>query len=48
MALVCYPNRQAFADMAMDDDYRDKAAALREAALAEAVLQPLQTVSPVP
>ncbi|AQZ54505.1 DUF1330 domain-containing protein [Martelella mediterranea] len=45
LALVRYPSRQAFADMAMDDDYRDKAAPLRDAALAEAVLQPLQTVS---
>lgn len=45
VALVRYPNRQAFADMAMDADYRDKAAPMREAALAEAVLQPLRTAS---
>jgi hypothetical protein len=31
--------------MAMDADYRDKAAPMREAALAEAVLQPLRTAS---
>lgn len=42
MALVRYPTRRAFADMAMDIDYRDKAAPLREAALTEAVLQPLE------
>lgn len=45
VALVRYPNRRAFADMAMDADYRDKAAPMREAALAEAVLQPLETAS---
>ncbi len=45
VALVRYPNRRAFGDMAMDADYRDTAAPMREAALAEAVLQPLQTVS---
>lgn len=45
VALVRYPSRRAFADMAMDADYRDKAAPMREAALAEAVLQPLQTAS---
>ncbi len=45
VALVRYPNRRAFADMAMDADYRDKAAPMREAALAEAVLQPLRTTS---
>lgn len=45
VALVRYPTRRAFADMAMDADYRDKAAPLREAALSEAVLQPLQTPS---
>ena len=45
VALVRYPNRQAFAAMAMDADYRDRAAPMREAALAEAVLQPLQTAS---
>lgn len=45
VALVRYPNRRAFADMAMDADYRDKAAPWREAALTEAVLQPLQTAS---
>lgn len=45
VALVRYPNRRAFADMAMDADYRDKAAPMREAALAEAVLQPLRTAS---
>jgi uncharacterized protein (DUF1330 family) len=45
VALVRYPNRRAFADMAMDANYRDKAAPMREAALAEAVLQPLQTAS---
>jgi uncharacterized protein (DUF1330 family) len=45
VALVRYPNRRAFADMAMDADYRAKAAPMREAALAEAVLQPLQTAS---
>ncbi|MGF7055226.1 uncharacterized protein (DUF1330 family) [Bosea sp. OAE752] len=45
VALVRYPNRRAFADMAMDADYREKAAPMREAALAEAVLQPLQTAS---
>ncbi len=45
MALVRYPTRRAFADMAMDADYRAKAAPMREAALAEAVLQPLQAAS---
>ncbi|WLS10119.1 DUF1330 domain-containing protein [Shinella sumterensis] len=45
VALVRYPNRRAFVDMAMDADYRDKAAPMREAALAEAVLQPLRTAS---
>ncbi|WLS03504.1 DUF1330 domain-containing protein [Shinella oryzae] len=45
VALVRYPNRRAFAAMAMDADYRDKAAPMREAALAEAVLQPLRTAS---
>jgi uncharacterized protein (DUF1330 family) len=45
VALVRYPSRQAFADTAMDADYRDKAAPLREAALTEALLQPLQTAS---
>lgn len=45
VALVRYPNRRAFADLAMDADYRDKAAPLREAALAEAVLQPFQAAS---
>lgn len=45
VALVRYPNRRAFVDMAMDVDYRDKAAPMREAALAEAVLQPLRTAS---
>lgn len=45
VALVRYPNRRAFADMAMDADYRDRAAPMREAALAEALLQPLQTAS---
>lgn len=45
LALVRYPNRQAFAAMAMDADYRDKAAPMRKAALVEAVLQPLQTAS---
>lgn len=45
VALVRYPNRRAFADLAMDADYRDKAAPLREAALIEAVLQPLQAAS---
>lgn len=45
VSLVRYPNRRAFADMAMDADYRDKAAPLREAALTEAVLQPLQATS---
>ena len=45
VALVRYPNRRAFAEMAMDADYRNRAAPMREAALAEAVLQPLQTAS---
>lgn len=45
VALVRYPSRRSFADMAMDADYRDKAAPMREAALADAVLQPLQTAS---
>lgn len=45
VALVRYPSRQAFAHMVADADYRDKAAPLREAALIEAVLQPLQTAS---
>jgi uncharacterized protein (DUF1330 family) len=45
VALVRYPSRQAFGDLAMDADYRDKAAPLREAALTEALLQPLQTAS---
>ncbi|MBR0733135.1 DUF1330 domain-containing protein [Bradyrhizobium japonicum] len=45
VALVRYPNRRAFAELAMDADYRNRAAPMREAALAEAVLQPLQTAS---
>ncbi|MCV3207360.1 DUF1330 domain-containing protein [Mesorhizobium sp. YC-39] len=45
VALVRYPNRRAFADMVMDAEYRDRATPMREAALAEAVLQPLQTAS---
>jgi uncharacterized protein (DUF1330 family) len=45
VALVRYPDRRAFAAMAMDADYREKAAPMREAALAEAVLQPLRTAS---
>lgn len=45
VALVRYPSRRAFVDMAMDADYQNRAAPLREAALAEAVLQPLQSVS---
>lgn len=45
VALVRYPNRRAFAALAMDADYRNKAAPMREASLAEAVLQPLQTAS---
>ncbi|HQS45295.1 MAG: hypothetical protein B7Y12_00900 [Rhizobiales bacterium 24-66-13] len=45
VALVRYPSRRAFANLAMDADHRDKAAPLREAALTEAVLQPLQAAS---
>jgi uncharacterized protein (DUF1330 family) len=45
VALVRYPTRRAFAELAMDADYRAKAAPMREAALAEAVLQPLQAAS---
>lgn len=45
VALLRYPTRRAFAAMAMDADYRDIAAPMREAALVEAVLQPLQTAS---
>jgi uncharacterized protein (DUF1330 family) len=44
VALVRYPNRQAFASMAQDPDYREKAGPLRQASLSEAVLQPLRTV----
>lgn len=40
VALVRYPSRRAFADMVQDSDYREKAGPLREASLAEAVLQP--------
>lgn len=40
VALVRYPSRRAFADMVQDRDYREKAGPLREASLAEAVLQP--------
>ncbi|WHZ33673.1 DUF1330 domain-containing protein [Sagittula sp. MA-2] len=42
VALVRYPSRAAFADMVQDSDYRDKAGPLREASLAEAVLQPMR------
>lgn len=44
VALIRYPTRQAFADMVMDADYRDRAGPMREAALTEAVLQPIQTL----
>ncbi len=44
VALIRYPNRRAFADMALDADYRDRAGPMRDAALIEAVLQPIRTV----
>lgn len=43
MALVRYRSRQAFADMVRDPDYREKAGPMRQAALLEAVLQPIRT-----
>ena len=42
MALPRYPNRQAFAGMVRDPEYRKKAAPLRAASLSEAVLQPIR------
>jgi len=45
VALVRYPTRQAFANMVEDPDYRHKAGPMRQAALLEAVLQPIQTNS---
>ena len=44
VALVRYPNRQAFANLSNDPEYREKAGPLREAALQEGVLQPMRTV----
>jgi len=41
--LVRYPNRGAFVAMLTDARYEQTAGPLREAALVEAVLQPLQT-----
>jgi uncharacterized protein (DUF1330 family) len=46
VALVRYPTRRAFADMIEDPDYHPKAGPMRQAALLEAVLQPIQTASP--
>ena len=44
VALVRYPTRRAFADMIADPDY-GLADPVRQSALAEAVLQPLRTLS---
>ncbi len=44
VALVRYPTRRAFADMIADPDYQ-AADPVRVSALAEAVLQPLQSLS---
>ena len=44
VALVRYPTRRAFADMVADPDYQ-KADPVRLSALAEAVLQPLRSLS---
>jgi len=44
VALVEYPTRRAFADMVADPDYQ-KADPVRMSALAEAVLQPIRTMS---
>jgi uncharacterized protein (DUF1330 family) len=44
MALIRYPNRHAFANLANDPEYREKAEPLREAALQDAVVQPMRTV----
>lgn len=44
VALVRYPSRKAFADMVSDPAYRAKAGPMRQAALVEAVLQPITTV----
>lgn len=43
VALIRYPNRQAYADLASDPEYHAKAEPLREAALQEAVVQPILT-----
>ena len=43
VALVRYPTRQAFAKMVQDPDYHDKAGPMRQAALVEAVLQPIRS-----
>jgi uncharacterized protein (DUF1330 family) len=45
MALLRYPNRQAFASMVSDPEYREKAAPLRAASLSEAVLQPIRATA---
>jgi len=45
VALVRYPSRQAFAEMVEDPLYREHAGPVREAALLEAVLQPVRTIS---
>ncbi len=42
VALIRYPTRTSFADMVEDVDYRTHAGPLREAALIEAVLQPIR------
>lgn len=45
VALARYTSRQAFADMVANPEYRDQAGPMRQSALIEAVLQPIQTVS---
>ena len=43
VALIRYPSRQAFVSMVIDSEYRTRAGPVRQAALIEAVLQPLAT-----
>lgn len=42
VALIRYPSRRDFVKMAGDPDYRERAGPMRQAALLEAVLQPVR------
>ena len=44
VALIRYPNRRAFANLASDIEYQEKADPLRKAALQEVVVQPIRSV----